>query len=62
MVRAMVFLRARTLALGASGARPVVAERMVDLINHGIVPVVPEYGSLGASGARARWPTPLCWC
>ena len=53
VVRAMVFLRARTLALGASGARPVVAERMVDLINHGIVPVVPEYGSLGASGDLA---------
>ncbi|MEI2704434.1 MAG: histidine ammonia-lyase [Ilumatobacteraceae bacterium] len=53
VVRAMVFLRARTLALGASGARPVVAERMVDLINHGIVPVVPEFGSLGASGDLA---------
>lgn len=53
VVRAMVFLRARTLALGASGARPVVAERMVELINNGIVPVVPEHGSLGASGDLA---------
>ncbi len=53
VVRAMIFLRARTLALGASGARPVVAQRMVDLLNHGITPVVPEYGSLGASGDLA---------
>ncbi len=52
-VRAMVLLRARTLALGASGARPVVAEAMVDLLNAGISPVVPEYGSLGASGDLA---------
>ncbi|NNE11915.1 MAG: aromatic amino acid lyase, partial [Ilumatobacter sp.] len=52
-VRAMVFLRARTLALGYSGARPLVAQAMLDLINHDIVPVVPEYGSLGASGDLA---------
>ena len=52
-VRAMMFLRARTLALGASGARPVVAESLVRLINAGIVPVVPEHGSLGASGDLA---------
>ena len=53
VVRAMMFLRARTLALGASGARPVVAQRMIDLLNADIVPVVPEYGSLGASGDLA---------
>ncbi len=53
VVRAMVFLRARTLALGASGARPLVAEAMVNLLNAGITPVVPEYGSLGASGDLA---------
>ncbi len=53
VVRAMVFLRARTLAQGASGTRPVVAESMVALLNHGIVPVVPEHGSLGASGDLA---------
>lgn len=53
VVRAMIFLRARTLALGASGARPLVAEAMVSLINAGISPVVPEYGSLGASGDLA---------
>jgi histidine ammonia-lyase len=53
VVRAMIMLRARTLALGASGARPVVAQAMVDVLNAGIVPIVPEYGSLGASGDLA---------
>ena len=53
VVRAMMFLRARTLALGASGARPIVAHRILDLVNAGIVPLVPEHGSLGASGDLA---------
>ena len=53
VVRAMMFLRARTLALGASGTRPLVAETLVRIINAGIVPVVPEHGSLGASGDLA---------
>lgn len=53
VVRAMVFLRARTLALGHSGARPIVAEGLLGLINAGIAPVVPEHGSLGASGDLA---------
>jgi histidine ammonia-lyase len=53
VVRAMVFLRARTLALGHSGARPLVAEGLVALVNAGITPVVPEHGSLGASGDLA---------
>ena len=53
VVRAMVFLRARTLAMGHSGARPVVAESLLGLINHGIHPLVPEHGSLGASGDLA---------
>lgn len=53
VVRAMVLLRARTLALGNSGARPLVAEAMVNILNAGITPIVPEYGSLGASGDLA---------
>ena len=53
VVRAMMFLRVRTLAFGASGARPQVAESLVRLINAGVVPVVPEHGSLGASGDLA---------
>jgi histidine ammonia-lyase len=58
VVRAMMVLRARTLALGYSGARPVVAERILDLLNAGITPVVREHGSLGASGDLA----PLAHC
>jgi histidine ammonia-lyase len=53
VVRAMVMLRARTLALGFSGARPLVAQAMVDILNADISPIVPEYGSLGASGDLA---------
>ena len=53
VVRAMMVLRARTLAFGASGARPQVAESLVRLLNAAVVPVVPEHGSLGASGDLA---------
>lgn len=53
VVRAMVFLRARSLAMGCSGARPEVAEMLLDLLRAGIVPVVHEHGSLGASGDLA---------
>ena len=58
VVRAMMLLRARTLAMGCSGARPVVAETILALLNAGLTPVVPEYGSLGASGDLA----PLAHC
>jgi histidine ammonia-lyase len=58
VVRAMMLLRARTLAMGYSGARPAVAEGLLALLNAGIVPVVPEHGSLGASGDLA----PLAHC
>src|SRR6185369_8176198 len=58
VVRAMLLLRARTLAMGRSGARPVVAERILGLLDAGLVPVVPEHGSLGASGDLA----PLAHC
>ncbi len=53
VVRAMMFLRARTLAIGASGTRPLVAQKLLQLVNAGIVPLVPEHGSLGASGDLA---------
>ena len=58
VVRAMMVLRARTLAMGWSGTRPVVAQTIAELLNAGITPVVPEYGSLGASGDLA----PLAHC
>jgi histidine ammonia-lyase len=41
VVRAMLLLRARTLAMGYSGARPVVAEAMLAMLNAGITPLVP---------------------
>src|SRR5215203_1869342 len=58
VVRGMMLLRARTLAMGYSGARPEIAETILALLNAGLVPVVPEHGSLGASGDLA----PLAHC
>lgn len=52
-VRAMLALRAHVLGLGYSGVRLGVANRFVELLNLGILPVVPEQGSLGASGDLA---------
>jgi histidine ammonia-lyase len=51
--RAMLLLRAHVLALGHSGVRPDVVDLMVDMLNRDVVPVVPEQGSLGASGDLA---------
>ena len=53
VVRAMQLLRARTLAAGASGARPLLVRAIAALLNAGITPAVPEAGSLGASGDLA---------
>jgi histidine ammonia-lyase len=50
VVRAMMLLRARTLAMGYSGARPEVVDAILALLNSGLTPIVPEHGSLGASG------------
>lgn len=49
-VRALMLLRANTLAHGHSGCTPRCVELLVELLNHGIHPVVPEFGSVGASG------------
>ncbi len=51
--RAMLLLRAHVLALGYSGVRVEIVERMVEMLNRDLVPVVPERGSLGASGDLA---------
>jgi histidine ammonia-lyase len=51
--RAMLLLRAHVLALGHSGVRPVIIERMVEMLNRDLIPAVPEQGSLGASGDLA---------
>ena len=53
VVRALLMLRAHTLALGASGVRPVVPRRLLELLRAGVVPVVPSQGSVGASGDLA---------
>jgi histidine ammonia-lyase len=58
VVRAMMLLRVRSLAMGFSGVRPEITQGLVDLLNHGITPWVPEHGSLGASGDLA----PLAHC
>jgi histidine ammonia-lyase len=51
--RAMMLLRANVLALGYSGARVVVVETLLAMLERGVVPVVPEKGSVGASGDLA---------
>jgi histidine ammonia-lyase len=51
--RAMLLLRANVLARGASGCRIAVPELLVALLNAGVTPVVPEKGSVGASGDLA---------
>ena len=52
-VRAMLLVRANSLALGASGVRPVIIDTLVRMLNRGVTPVVPGKGSLGASGDLA---------
>ena len=51
--RAITLLRANVLAKGFSGVRPVVVQRLLDLLNRGVHPVIPEQGSVGASGDLA---------
>lgn len=53
VVRGMMLLRADSLSRGHSGVRPEVVERLVALLNARITPVVPEQGSVGASGDLA---------
>lgn len=58
VVRALMFLRLKTLASGRTGVRPLVVGTMAEILNAGITPVVHEYGSLGCSGDLA----PLSHC
>ncbi|MDP1851613.1 MAG: histidine ammonia-lyase [Candidatus Planktophila sp.] len=58
VVRALMFLRLRTMASGRTGVRVDLAQTYVDFLNKGITPVVPEFGSLGCSGDLA----PLSHC
>lgn len=53
VVRAMLLLRARTLSQGHSGVRPIVVHKLLELLETGVLPVVPSQGSVGASGDLA---------
>lgn len=53
IVRLMMLVRANVLAMGYSGVRPEVLKLLVDMLLCGITPVVPEKGSVGASGDLA---------
>ncbi|MEW6711053.1 MAG: histidine ammonia-lyase [Candidatus Riflebacteria bacterium] len=52
-VRAMIAIRINSLLHGVSGVRPLVINTLVDLLNHDIVPFVPQQGSVGCSGDLA---------
>ncbi len=50
VVRGAMLLRIATFATGASAVRPELVDALAALLNHGVTPVVPRYGSVGASG------------
>lgn len=56
VVRAAMLIRANTLAIGHSGIRPAIIETLLEMLNKGVTPEVPQQGSLGSSGDLA----PLC--
>lgn len=49
-VRAMILIRINILIKGYSGIRVCVIQRLVDVLNHNLIPMVPQKGSVGASG------------
>jgi histidine ammonia-lyase len=51
--RAMMLLRANSLAKGYSGVRPIIIDTLCEMLNRGVTPVVPSQGSVGASGDLA---------
>src|SRR5256886_2557347 len=51
--RAMLLLRANVLAEGFSGCRPILIETLIAMLERGVTPVIPEKGSVGASGDLA---------
>ncbi|HVH87805.1 MAG TPA: aromatic amino acid lyase, partial [Terriglobales bacterium] len=53
VTRAMILLRANSLAKGFSGVRPAVIDALCEMVNRGVHPVIPSQGSVGASGDLA---------
>ena len=53
VVRGMMLLRANALCVGVSGVRPLLVERLAELLNKHVTPWIPQKGSLGASGDLA---------
>ena len=53
IVRGMMLLRANALCGGVSGVRPILVQMLLEMLNKGVTPVVPEKGSLGSSGDLA---------
>jgi histidine ammonia-lyase len=53
IVRAMLLVRANSLALGCSGVRPVLVDTLIEMLNQGLTPYIPAKGSVGASGDLA---------
>ena len=54
VVRGLLLLRARTLAAGYSGVRADLPRRLLELLDRGLLPVIPGKGSVGASGDLAQ--------
>lgn len=52
-VRGMMLLRANALAVGISGVRPILVQILIEMLNKGVTPYIPQKGSLGASGDLA---------
>src|SRR5262245_57122223 len=53
VVRAAMLLRANALARGFSGCRPAIVVTLLEMLNSGVTPLVPIYGSVGGSGDLA---------
>ncbi len=53
VVRAMLAIRVNTLMRGHSGIRASTLQALAELLNHGIIPIIPAKGSVGASGDLA---------
>ena len=53
VTRAMMLLRANSLAKGFSGVRPLVIDTLCEMLSRGVHPIIPSQGSVGASGDLA---------